>query len=185
MRGCAPFLRALGVSQILVLRKCARARRNAAKISGDGSRLVNMRGGRDNLDSVIRSAWVGGNMPNIGPCFYCNDPHGQFECPLLRRMKAQGSIDANGHPDEEPTLEEHGFEIHKCLTMGYTFKQVIKMCEDGLNLLDLSDNGLAVSLLLLLLLLTLVPCDTLVQVCHTARALSSFETEMRCAAKAL
>jgi hypothetical protein len=67
-------------------------------ISGDGSRLVNMRGGRDNLDSAMRSASVGGNMPNIGPCFYCNDPHGQFECPLLRRMKAQGRIDADGHP---------------------------------------------------------------------------------------
>ena len=57
-------------------------------ISGDGSRLVNMRGGRDNLDSAVRSTSVGGNMPNIGPCFYCNEPHGQFECPLLRRMKA-------------------------------------------------------------------------------------------------
>jgi len=52
-----------------------------------------------NLDSAPISAAVGGSVPRDVKCFYCGHTgHAQFECTILRNWKAQGKIDALGHP---------------------------------------------------------------------------------------
>jgi hypothetical protein len=52
-----------------------------------------------NLDSAPISAAVGGSVPRDVKCFYCgHNGHAQFECTILRNWKAQGKIDALGHP---------------------------------------------------------------------------------------